>query len=200
MIKIDLPYCKVLMIEKWNAPAGRYFIAYRSQGDYRHVLGLPVIDEFSSFSSPIFFAPYQLIGKIYNAGISLGHKRDPEMGIDLGWPPLVVGYNQPEPILPHRWEEHLLETIANAGGGAQEKGFANKGNQRIRIGECDIFETEVPLLPKQLRRICQLSDQPFAIAFSSGNRLIAAENSAPIKVQAASETVLSDILQKFSKL
>lgn len=201
MIKIDLPYCKVFMTERWNAPAGRYFIAYQSKNHFRHVLGLPVIDEFATVSSPLFFCHSDLIGKIYNAGISLGHKRDPEMGIDLGWPPLVVGSLDSPAALPQNWEEQLLDEIMKAE-------FPEEGNreseeadlQKIRIGNCELFATNLPLLPKQLRRICQISNAPFSIALSTGNRVHSQENTASVKVKCASEAVLADILQKFSKI
>jgi hypothetical protein len=187
------------MIEPWNAPRGRYFIAYRALNNFRSVLGLPVIDEFATFSSPIFFSPTPILGKIYNAGISLGHKRDPEMGIDLGWPPVVVGYDAPSPELNERWEQQLLEEIQKAGeqgsGGAGEQKAIGEYEVRVlKVGECEIFGTNAPLLPKQLRRIAQLSNAPFSIAFSTGNRLTAQKNAQPLVVTAASEAALNKIM------
>ena len=187
------------MIEPWNAPRGRYFISYRALNDFRFALGLPVIDEFATFSSPIFFCPTPILGKIYNAGISLGHKRDPEMGIDLGWPPLVIGYQQPAPELKESWEQELLEEIMKAeeqgSGGAGEKITIDEYEvKKLKIGECEIFATNAPLLPKQLQRIAQLSNAPFSIAFSTGNRLTAQKNAQPLAVQVASEAVLMKIV------
>jgi hypothetical protein len=196
---IETPYCKVLMIEPWNAPRGRYFIAYRALNNFRSVLGLPVIDEFATFSSPIFFCPTSILGKIYNAGISLGHKRDPEMGIDLGWPPVVVGYEAAAPELRDQWEKELMEELQKAeegkGGGAEEQSTIGEYEMRkIKIGECEIFATNAPLLPKQLQRIAQLSNSEFSIAFSTGNRLTAQKNAQTIVVTAASEGALSKII------
>jgi hypothetical protein len=193
---IETPYCKVLMIEPWNAPGGRYFISYRSLGDFRSVLGLPVIDEFATFSSPIFFCPTSILGKIYNAGISLGHKRDPEMGIDLGWPPLVVGYDATAPELNNQWEQQLLDEIQKAGdqggkGAGEITTIDEYEIRRLQIGECEVFGTDAPLLPKQLQRIAQLSNEPFSIAFSTGNRLTAQKNAQPLVVQVASEAALA---------
>src|SRR5437867_3451671 len=91
----ELPFCKMLMREAWNAPAHRYFIAYSARQNFRNVLGLPVIDEFATISSPIFFAAPPMLGKIYNVGITLGHKRSPDMDIDTGWPPLCIGIETP---------------------------------------------------------------------------------------------------------
>lgn len=187
------------MIEPWNAPGGRYFIAYRALNNFRSVLGLPVIDEFATFSSPIFFCPTPILGKIYNAGISLGHKRDPEMGIDLGWPPVVVGYQGVAPELKENWEKELLEEIMKEG----EKGGKGAGEQKtiggyevrvLKVGECEIFGTDAPLLPKQLRRIAQLSNAPFSMAFSTGNRLTAQKNTQPLVVTVASEAALNKII------
>ena len=204
---LETPYCKVLMIEPWNAPRGRYFISYRALNDFRSALGLPVIDEFATFSSPIFFCPTPILGKIYNAGISLGHKRDPEMGIDLGWPPLVIGYQAPAPELKENWEQDLLKEIMKAegqrSGGAQEQESGGAGEKitideyevrKLKIGECEIFATNAPLLPKQLQRIAQLSTAPFSLAFSTGNRLTAQKNAQPLAVQAASEAALMKIV------
>ncbi|MCI0445376.1 hypothetical protein L0152_19465 [bacterium] len=196
---IETPSCKVLLIEPWNAPRGRYFISYRALNDFRSVLGLPVIDEFATFSSPIFFCPTPILGKIYNAGISLGHKRDPEMGIDLGWPPLVIGYQAAAPELKESWEQELLKEIMKA----EEQGSGGAGEittideyeiRRMQIGECEIFATNAPLLPKQLQRIAQLSNAPFCIAFSTGNRLTAQKNAQPLVVKAAAEGALIKII------
>jgi len=187
------------MIEPWNASRGRYFIAYRALNNFRSVLGLPVIDEFATFSSPIFFCPTPILGKIYNAGISLGHKRDPEMGIDLGWPPIVIGYQAPVPELMENWEQGLLDEIMKEAkkGGKGEGEIITVGGyevRKLRIGECEIFATNAPLLPKQLQRIAQLSNAPFSIAFSTGNRLTAQKNAQPLVVTAASEEALSKIM------
>jgi hypothetical protein len=196
---IETPYCKVLMIEPWNSARGRYFISYRALNNFRSVLGLPVIDEFATFSSPIFFCPTSILGKIYNAGISLGHKRDPEMGIDLGWPPVVVGYDAAAPELKDEWEKELLDEIQKAG----DKGGKGEGEivrveeyeiRRLTIQQCEVFATYAPLLPKQLHRIAQLSEAPFSIAFSTGNRLTAQKNAEPLVVIAASEGALSKII------
>ena len=196
---IETSFCKVLMVEPWNASRGRYFISYRALNDFRSVLGLPVIDEFATFSSPIFFCPTPILGKIYNAGISLGHKRDPEMGIDLGWPPVVIGYQGVAPELKENWEKELLDEIVKAGEqgsrGAEEIVTVEDYEiRRLQIGECEIFGTNAPLLPKQLQRITQLSNAPFSIAFSTGNRLTAQKNAQPLVVTAASEAALSKII------
>ncbi|MCI0616237.1 P1 family peptidase, partial [bacterium] len=66
--------------------------------------------------------------------------------------------------------------------------------RRMQIGECEIFATNAPLLPKQLQRIAQLSNAPFSIAFSTGNRLTAQKNAQPLVVKAATEGALIKII------
>jgi hypothetical protein len=201
---VELPFCKVIQIDPWNSPAHRYFIAYRAQETFRQVMGLSVIDEYATFSSPLFFASTKILGKIYDAGISLGHLRDPEMGLDLGWPPLCVGIEEPEPKLSENWQGELLDQIKQNPGDAKSEGVKETlvdGHQiqKVRIANIDIYATDAPLLPKQLKRICQLGSNPFSLAFSVGNKITPQKDAAPISVQALSELSLKGILEAFSK-
>ncbi|MCI0603918.1 hypothetical protein L0156_13015, partial [bacterium] len=107
---ISLPPFEVILVESWNAPAHRYFLAYKTRGDFRHIMGLPVVDEFGTFCTPIFFGPLPLLGQIYNVGITLGHQRSPDMSIDLGWPPVCVGI-QTDRSADAGWETKLLNAI-----------------------------------------------------------------------------------------
>jgi hypothetical protein len=66
--------------------------------------------------------------------------------------------------------------------------------RKLKVGECEIFATNAPLLPKQLQRIAQLSNAAFSIAFSTGNRLTAQKNAQPLVVTAASEAALNKII------
>lgn len=204
---IELPFCKVLMMDPWNAPAHRYFIAYNAREDFRYVLGLPVIDEFATFSSPIFFTPNPLLGKMYNAGISLAHLRDPDMGMETGWPPLCIGIDKPAPELPPDWEQTLIQRLQSTkfeppevNGSvvdllsASVEGFKLQGG---RIGQSTIFATNAPLLPRQLKRVAQMADSPFAIAFSTGNRIASPDDPAPLVINALSEETLRRILVGF---
>jgi hypothetical protein len=198
---IELPYCKVIRVGAWNAPAHRYFVAYRAEGTFRQVIGLPVVDEYATFSSPIFLTPEKILGKVYNVGISLGHQRDPEMALDLGWPPLCVGTSDPLPELPANWETELLNSIkkneATKNHKEETKQVEGYMLQRIRISEIDIYATDAPLLPKQLKRISELSPKQFSIAFSIGNKVTRQEHAAPLPVTALSEAELVKILDAF---
>jgi hypothetical protein len=190
-------------MDPWNAPAHRYFISYRAEGTFRQVMGLPVIDEFATISSPIFFAPEEILGKVYNAGISLGHLRDPEMGIDLGWPPLCIGISEPAPELPANWESELLNRIKQDFQDlkVEKQNLVEEFQlQKAQIADVDIYATDAPLLPKQLKRICQLSSHPFSIAFAVGNMITAQKNALALTVEAVSESVLKKILDVFNKL
>jgi hypothetical protein len=201
---IDLPYCKVVRIGEWNAPSHRYFLAYRAEGTFRQVIGLPVVDEYATFSSPIFFTAEKILGKVYNVGISLGHQRDPEMPLDLGWPPLCVGTSDPLSELPANWETELLNSIKKNDATKNRKEEETKQVeeymlQRIGISGIDIYATDAPLLPKQLKRISELSSKPFSIAFSTGNKVTRQEHALPLSVTALSEAELAKILDAFMK-
>lgn len=201
---IELPFCKIILIEAWNAPAHRYFLAYRAQDSFRHVLGLAVVDEFATFSSPIFFAPAPILGKIYNAGVSLGHLRDPEMAIDTGWPPLCVCADMPASELPEKWEEKMLDAL-KSGRRSGHDGLLEKVDdysiRYVEIHGTSVYATDAPLLPKQLQRICQLSKLPFSIAFATGNRITRQhEEGTPLSIRALSEASLKRIAGAFEEI
>ncbi|MGB5549176.1 MAG: hypothetical protein WBO74_01655 [Thermoanaerobaculia bacterium] len=193
---VTLPFCTAVMLDVWNASPSRHFAAYRCSGSYRWLLGHPVIDEFATISSPIFLAPRSLLGKIYNAGISLGHQRDPEMGIDLGWPPLCVGLDAPAPELPSNWEARLLEALAAKGVPGEGAGdtlpirrgrFGEHEVECLKVGEASIFVTSAPLLPKQLGYLCEAGLTPLVVAVSVGNRLERVSEGEPRSVTALSQ-------------
>jgi hypothetical protein len=189
-------------MDPWNAPAHRYFIACRAEGTFRQVMGLSVIDEFATVSSPIFLAPESILGKIYNAGISLGHYRDPEMGIDLGWPPLCIGTSEPAPELSANWESELLNRIQQDFQKDMEKQnlVEEFQLQKAQIADVDVYATDAPLLPKQLKRICQLSSHPFSIAFAVGNVITPQKDARALTIEAVSESLLKKILDVFREL
>lgn len=193
---VSVPPFHAILVETWNASAHRYFLAYRVRGDFRHVLGLPVVDEFGTFSTPIFFGPVPLLGQLYNVGITLGHQRSPDMSIDLGWPPVCVGIQSDRSAEPD-WETKLLAAIKEV---KSEKAVTKKPEhdiQRHRINEVDILATDAPLLPRQLQRLCDLSSSPLSIAFATGNR-VSGQNGKLLSVQVASEATLKQVINRFS--
>jgi hypothetical protein len=199
----SLPCCQALLIDAWNSPPRRYFAAYRVRGPYRWLLGHPVVDEFATISSPIFLTPRRHLGKIYNAGLSLGHRRDPEMGIDLGWPPLCVGLDLPAPPLEADWESRLLSAIEAPspvpGGIPPEIRFQTRAVDRYQLQfltakDATVLVTSAPLLPEQLSRLCETAPTELAVAVSIGNRLERAIEAAPQKVSSLSEESLLKLL------
>jgi hypothetical protein len=204
---IQLPFCKVITIDAWNAPPVRYFAAFKFRGTFSHVLGLPVISEFATFSSPIFLAPKALLGKIYNAGISLAARRDPGMDIDVGWPPLCIGTNDPAPPLPQNWEETLLQAIQSNKTDLSIKGkrfesflkkFEEFTIQYIQFDTVSVFATDAPLIPRQLTRISELGNADFCIAFSTGNKVTRQQKAQPMKVKVISEEALGQMIELFA--
>jgi len=197
----------VIVIDVWNAPPVRYFAAFKFRETFSHVLGLPVISEFATFSSPIFLAPKALLGKIYNAGLSLAARRDPGMDIDVGWPPLCVGTNDPVTELPSDWEETLLQSIQSNKRALSLKGkrfesflkkFEEFTLQYIPFDTVSVFATDAPLIPRQLNRISELGTSPFNIAFSTGNKVTRQQKAQPMQVKVLSEDALNQIIEVFS--
>lgn len=197
---IELPFCKAILVDDWNAPPHRYFLAHDSRDDQAHAIGLPVVDEFCSFSSPIFFADPVALGKIYNAGLTLCVQRDPESDIDQGWPPLCIGTSGLESEVPADFEARLLGAIQSGGSKPQIEPtkVADYELESIQIGQIRVFATNAPLLPVQLRRICRRTSNPFSIAFSTANRIVRQKNGEPVPLSAVSEKILSEILKALS--
>jgi hypothetical protein len=197
---IRLPFCDVLMTETWNPPAGRWFAAFRARHGFRWLLGQAVLEEFGTVSSPLFFAPRALLGRIYDAGISLGHRRDHEMEIDLGWPPLCVGLDRPAPELPEDWQQQLLDAITGSMPAApapeislqsctvdQDALEVARFDGPARAGCVTVIATTAPLLPQQLRRLCDLDACGFTFAIATGNRVTRQADGRPQAIAVASE-------------
>ncbi len=203
--------CRVLRWEAWNAPAGRWFFSYRARADYRWLMGHAVVDEFATVSAPLFLSRPDQLGKIYNAGISLGHRRDPEMGLDQGWPPFCAGVQLPEVEPDAIPEPAILAALltppafaapaATPGLQFQSEELSNRSLEYWRFGnEVACFATDMPLLPPQLRRLCDLGDASLTLALSLGNRLPRLRKGEPGQVHSASEAVLGDLLRRADKL
>jgi hypothetical protein len=202
---LERPYCSVLRVEAWNAPAGRWFVAYRARHGYRWLLGNGVVDEFATVSSPLFIAPRALLGRIYNAGISLAHQRDADMALDLGWPPLCAGIDRPAGDLPPALEADLLALLTGPAvpSGAAPELSVNVGGytlERWRFNaEITVIGTDAPLLPQQLGRLCDTDDSPLTIALAASNRLTRQPTSGPQEIQVASENALEQLTSRLRK-
>ncbi len=203
--------CRILRWEAWNAPAGRWFFSYRTRGDYRWLMGHAVVDEFATVSAPLFFSLPQQLGKIYNAGISLGHRRDPEMGVDQGWPPFCAGIHLPTGEQGKDAEAAILAALLTppnfaAPAGTQEIHFHSQRRsdhtlECWRFGkELSCFATDAPLLPRQLRRLCDVGDASLTLALSLGNRLPRLGNGTLGQVRSTSESVVTELLTLAAEL
>ena len=113
---VSQPFCEVVLLDRWDAEPSRYFTAYRAGGASRWILGHPVVDEYATTSSPIFLTSRRLLGKIYNAGISLGVVAAHEEGA-----PSVLVLPGDLPYLSVEALEELL-IAAVAGGVAADGG------------------------------------------------------------------------------
>ena len=196
--------CRILRWEAWNAPAGRWFFSYRTRGDYRWLMGHAVVDEFATVSGPLFFSPADQLGKIYNAGISLGHRRDPEMAVDQGWPPFCAGIKLPAGVQATDPEPAILAALlsppAFVAPAAPEiqlesEKLSDRTLELWRFGnEISCFATDAPLLPRQLRRLCDVGNASLTLALSLGNRLPRLRTGALGQAQSASEAVFTELL------
>lgn len=181
---VDLPYCQALMLEHWDAPAGRFFVGYRARHGFASLLGNSVVDEFRTISGPVLLSPTTLLGGIYDAGMRLADARDLDAPIDRGWPPLTVGIDVVAPQRPDNWLSQLLAAIksqASAGKAPWKYSLANSRTENDLLSgfRCStnglvaatIMVTDAPLLPQQLEQLADTDDAPITIAISTGNRL-----------------------------
>ncbi|MDZ7306090.1 MAG: P1 family peptidase, partial [candidate division KSB1 bacterium] len=53
--------------------------------------GRHVAQDFGTFSSPIVLCNATAVGTAYDALITFGHQRHPDLPIDNAWPPIVIG-------------------------------------------------------------------------------------------------------------
>ena len=206
---VSLPFCQVVMLDEWKAPPSRYFTAYLARGSSRWIMGHPVVDEFATLSSPIFLAPRALLGKIYNVGISLGHMRDSEMALDLGWPPFCVGVDLPVPPLPATWDQDLLQAIQGPTendlneeslGSLTTASFPTLEVEQYGWADAAVVVVSEALLPRQLGRVCEVIKAPMAMAVAVGNRVTRSEKAAPRTVTAVSESKLERIIEAVAGL
>jgi hypothetical protein len=203
---VRLPWCDVLMTEAWKAPPGRRFAAFRARHGFRWMLGHVVLEEFGTISSPLFLAPRPSLGRIYDAGISLGHRRDREMAVDLGWPPLCIGIEGDAPALPAGWQAQMLDAIASGSSAPSIPALAVQRREAgpdalevarfpasDRAGSVCIVACSAPLLPQHLGRLCDLDDSGLTLAFAMGNRVTRQADARPQALAAVSESRLRAI-------
>jgi hypothetical protein len=148
-----------------------------------------------------------LLGKIYDAGISLGHRRDHEMSVDLGWPPLCIGVEGDAPSLSEGWQAQLLDAITSGasavGTSAPKVQRREAGGDALdvlrfaateRAGSVCIVACSAPLLPQHLGRLCDLDDSGLTLAFATGNRVTRQENARPQALTVTAESRLNALV------
>jgi D-aminopeptidase len=99
---------------------------------------LHVAQDFGTISSPIVLCNATTVGIAYDALISFGHKRDPDLPIDNAWPPIVIGIDDGYlNDLRQRRVTHddVLQTIAQAGGSAVVCGSIGIGRGLCALGK-----------------------------------------------------------------
>lgn len=206
------PYAVVLLPAPALEPPARRFAAFRARHGARGLLGQGVLDEFGTFSSPVFLAPRAALGEVYQFGLALAVERDPEMPLDAGWPTLCLGLDASAPMPGGRWETELRAALVAARPGSESgesdlplaSSATRSGDyvlERWRSGTTSVVATDAPLLPRQLGRLCDEVDGDLVLAFSTANRLIAAaEAGGPIELEVAGEALLDSLAKAAATL
>ena len=69
----------------------KLFLGGAADGGGNAWTGVHVAQDFGTFSSPIVLCNATAVGLAYDALITRGHRRDPELPVDDAWPPIVLG-------------------------------------------------------------------------------------------------------------
>jgi len=205
---IDLSWCQALMLENWNAAPGRFFVGYRTSGNFSALLGQGVVDEFRTISGPLLLAPADSIGGVYDAGMRLADARDVEAPIDQGWPPLTIGIDTRSPARPDDWQEQLLDALkteqsigappwSNEFSSAGTDDYLVESSRCVNDGDiaANILVTDAPMLPIQLERLAEVGNAAVSVAVSVGNRLPRVSGGEMHQVDVVSEAQLDAIIR-----
>ena len=212
--RIETSYCMVLLLEPWNSPPGRFYLAYKGRHGFRAVIGNGVVDEFHTTSAPLFICPTPLLGSIYDAGMLLAEQRDMEAPLDLGWPPFCMGLELAAPELPGDWQTRFLDVMTGLVPGdpvswAVSSESAMLGTYQLQYVRCGgpsvanqvtVIGTDAPLLPGQLERLADVDDSGLSVAIATGNRIVRSETNRPQEIAAVSEEVLDSLVLRTRKL
>lgn len=115
----------------------KLFIGSFASGGWQLWTGWQVAADFGTFSSPIVLCNSSTIGIAYDALITFGHERAPDLPIDNGWPPIVIGLDdgylndqRQRPLTP----EAILDLIHSAGTGPMRCGSVGIGRGLCALG------------------------------------------------------------------
>lgn len=178
-------------------PRRRRFAAYRLAGAPLPLLGHAVLDEFGTLSSPILLGARSAAGRLYDHGLRRSFARDPELGLDAGWPPLVVGLDGATDGVSARLRLH------NAWAGAHRLSAVH-----LR-GAC-VVATDAPLLPRQLQGLADAAcialvardpaRSAVAVAIATGNALASLPDDALQEVVFAGEATVDELVRAVAGL
>ncbi len=197
-----VPGCVALVPVGAGAGPGRFFGAWESAGRGGRLLGQGVLDEFGTLSSPVLLCHPMNLGRVYDAGLTLAHRRDPELPIDAGWPPLCVGTAALPPDLALEWQERLFAALASADpdslleigvDAASELVIGSWRLTALAWSDAAVVATDAPLLPRQLRRLAAAVPGVLTVAFATGNRLAGSSRGVPLAVRVASEATVDEL-------
>lgn len=206
--RVELSYCQALFLEPWNAPPGRFFVAYKARHGFRGLLGNGVVDEFHTISAPLFITPLPLLGKVYDAGMALADRRDVEAPLDQGWPPLCIGLDMDAPVLADDWQKEFLDVMTDAKPGRVASWHATGGTQTLDDYEVEVLRcggpglsrqvtvigTSAPLLPGQLERLADVDNSGLTVVVASGNRVTRSKDDQPQDIASVSELILAELV------
>lgn len=115
----------------------KLFIGSFASGNWNEWTGLHVAQDFATFSSPIVLCNATTIGIAYDALISFGHARDPDLPIDNAWPPIVIGLDDGylNDLRQRRvTHDEVLQTIKQASDSAVVCGSVGIGRSLCALG------------------------------------------------------------------
>ena len=210
---VELPYCQLVMPEIWNAPRGRFFVAYRARHGFTSIAGNGVVDEFRTISGPVLLTPSALLGGIYDAGMLLAEERHVEAPIDTGWPPLTIGLDAPAPAMNADWRQEFIEAAQAQQSRGNVPWESTRRNVAVDALSIDVLQcsiggnpaatviaSDAPLLPAQLTRLADQDDAPISVAVSTGNRLPYVEGGELHSVEVVPESRLAELTSGLREL
>lgn len=115
----------------------KLFVGAFSGGGFGEWTGSAVGEDFGTLSSPIVLCNATTVGIAYDALITRGYRRDPELPVDDAWPPIVIGLDDGHlNALRRRAVTHddVLRAISEANGGVPARGSVGVGRGLCALG------------------------------------------------------------------
>jgi D-aminopeptidase len=115
----------------------KLFAAGFGGGRLHAFTGLAVLEDFGTLSSPIVLCNSTTVGVAYDALITLGHRRDPDLPTDEAWPPVVIGIDDGylnNLRLRKVTHDDVLRAVLEARGGVPARGSVGIGRGLSAFG------------------------------------------------------------------